>query len=315
LPRVSFLVPASPNAAFYSQIAALNLALKALPWRRWEPSLHVTMGPRMPGASSDDRFDRWRAYVREVEFTYVSEARWAAQDNWAQVDSTLWTAPRNADVLVSLDADTFPVSSLEGILDEVLAADSVAGVMAHYPPPSIKSCEGWHEIADNLHVPCLKLGQFYSLVDPGMADEHRRAPSYFNGGVIFYASSCFEGFLRAYMRLRSKLSHVLADGSDFSGQIAIPFALAEVPIRPIVLPMRYNYPNDDNAIAANPGELEQAVIYHYLRTQAFDRRAIFASAADYQSFLSMPLDGSNLAFREAVRNVAGPSYPFPRVDR
>jgi hypothetical protein len=272
------------------------------------------MGPRMADASADDRFDRWSAHVREVEFHYVSEARWAAQDNWAQVDSTLWTAPRDSDVLVSLDADTFPVSSLENILDEVLASNSIAGVMAHYPPPSIKDWQGWHEIAGSLHVPCLKLEQFYSLVDPGVADEHRRAPSYFNGGVIFYAASCFDGFLRSYMSMRSKLSRVLADGSDFSGQIAIPFALAESRIRPIVLPMRYNYPNDDNAIAANPGELEQTVIFHYLRTQAFDRRKIFASAAEYESFLSMPLDGSNLAFREAVRNVVGPSYPFPQVD-
>jgi hypothetical protein len=268
----------------------------------------------MPGASSGDRFDRWSAHVREVEFKYVSEARWTALGNWAQVDSTLWTAPRDADVLVSLDADTFPVSSLESILDQVLAANSIAGVMAHYPPPPIKDWQEWHRIADRLHVPCLKLEQFYSLADPGVADEHRRAPSYFNGGVIFYAASCFEGFLRAYMRLRPKLSHVLADGSDFSGQIAIPFALAEARIHPIVLPMRYNYPNDDDAIAANPGELEQAVIFHYLRTQAFDRRRIFASAAGYESFLSMPLDGSNLVFREAVRNVAGTSYPFPQVD-
>jgi arginase family enzyme len=119
MPKVAFLVPASPNAGFYSQIAALNLALKKLSWGRWEPELCVTMGARSFPADVNDAFERWLDYVKDFAFSYVSQTRWERMNNWAQVDATLLNAPRDADVYVTLDADTLPVANLEAVLEAV----------------------------------------------------------------------------------------------------------------------------------------------------------------------------------------------------
>jgi hypothetical protein len=59
-----------------------------------------------------------------------------------------------------------------------------------------------------------------------------------------------------------------------------------------------------------PEELANVVVYHYLRTAAFDRHEIFVDAARYARFLDAPLSGVNRRFRDAVREIAGPAYPF-----
>ena len=311
MPKAAFLVAASPNAGFYSQIAAINLALKALPWKRWEPEVYVTMGSRNSAAVSEDRFERWRPYVREVNFAYVSETEWERINNWAQVDSTFLFAPRNADAYVKIDADTLPVAGLEDILDEIYATQSIGGVMAHFPPPEIADMHRWEEIAAKIGVKQPICSSEYSLIGKDAPEYKRKAPIYFNGGVVFFAQTSVDMFVRPYIELRHRLVETFPNKiEEFSAQIAMSFAIKEAALRAIKLPMRFNYPNDDAAIPLHPGELENAVIFHYLRTHAFDRQKIFTSAGEYKDFLEMSLTGTNLAFQTSVRRILGPTYPF-----
>jgi hypothetical protein len=74
--------------------------------------------------------------------------------------------------------------------------------------------------------------------------------------------------------------------------------------------MRYNFPNDPLAEQLHPRELEKVVAFHYLRTDQFDRHAIFATAESYSRFFSLPLSGVNEAFRKAVETMFGADYPF-----
>ena len=141
MPKVAILLAASPNKGFYSQISALNLACRKLAWGRWEWEICAAMGCRTPGVDEEDEFARWRMHLRDVTFTYVSEAKWEQKNNWVQVEAQLSMAPRDADVYLALDADTLPVSGLEDVLDEVVATQSISGVMAHYPPPTLADIE------------------------------------------------------------------------------------------------------------------------------------------------------------------------------
>jgi hypothetical protein len=59
-----------------------------------------------------------------------------------------------------------------------------------------------------------------------------------------------------------------------------------------------------------PTELENATVFHYLRTDAFDRHQIFVSAEHYEQFLGLSLNGVNQRFQEAVRAIVGERYPF-----
>ena len=48
--------------------------------------------------------------------------------------------------------------------------------------------------------------------------------------------------------------------------------------------MRYNFPNDPIAERMYPDDLANVVVYHYLRTAAFNRHEIFVDAADTPGF-------------------------------
>ena len=96
----------------------------------------------------------------------------------------------------------------------------------------------------------------------------------------------------------------------FSGQIALALAIAETGVRSCALPMRYNFANDERADARYPEELDTVCIFHYLRTDNFDRHKIFASPSAYHQFLELPLAGSNEVFQSYVSTLIGSEYPF-----
>src|SRR5262245_26130761 len=128
--RVAILVAASPTTAFYSQVAALRLAVLRLRWSRWEPSLHVYVGgPHDPAA-----LEEWRPHLDGVQIQWSSAARFALHGDWAQSDDVFGSAPQGADVLLAMDADTLPVAGLETVLEHVRETGAIAGVIAHYPP-------------------------------------------------------------------------------------------------------------------------------------------------------------------------------------
>lgn len=248
--------------------------------------------------------------------TRVSPKHFARDDNWAQCDASLLSAPRDADVLVSLDADTLPVSGFEEVLDHVMNTQSIAGVMAHFPFPGSKGAADWNDIASAVIGKPLFCLYTHSLVGPEEPDERRCAPFYVNGGVIFFARGCFGRFLDRYLTLRprviERMSALIDPGiaSDFSFQAATTLAIMDSEIPVWSLPMRYNFPNDELADRLHPQESGHAAIYHYLRKDQFDRHEIFTTAEAYAQFLSLPLSGPNSRFQDAVRRVLGTEYPF-----
>lgn len=308
MPKVAFVIPGSPTPAFYSQIAAISLALRTLPWTRWTPSIHAFFG----GEYTPDEctiLSRWIPHLQDVTITRVSQERFAREDNWAQCDVAMLSAPRDADVLVALDADTLPVAGLENILDRVHNSKSIAGVMAHFPFPGARGPEEWNSLAETLIGRSIDFPYTHSLVGPDEPEARRRAPFYLNGGVVFYSRACFGPFLRKYLSLRNRLMREMT-ATDFSSQVAHTLAIAEREIPAIELPMRYNFPNDEASERLHPVEALEVVIYHYLRTDQFDRHTIFTTRAAYDEFLSLQLSGPNLRFQNAVREILGEEYPF-----
>lgn len=308
MPKVAFLIPASPTDAFYSQIAAISRGLKALRWSAWEPSIHAFFGGNDP-ADAGDTLDQWLPHLQDVEMTRVSQLNYIKQGNWAQCDATIISAPRDADVLVSLDADTLPVGEFEDVLDRVMETQCIAGVLAHYPFPGSTGMDGWNEIAKYHIGKPLAFSHTHSLVGPGEPENRRQAPFYINGGVIFYSRECFGKFSRSYLPLREKLMSIM-ENNDFASQVANTLAIADGNILTWALPMRYNFPNDEIAQQLHPEESQNVIIHHYLRTARFNRHEIFTTAGAYDKFLELELDGPDLRFQKDVRKVLGADYPF-----
>jgi hypothetical protein len=127
--HVAILIPASPVPAFFSQIAAFSLALKSLRWSRWRPTLRVVMG----GDVDTQALKRWSPFLSDVEIMLLSRTQSLKEGIWAQYDSLYQISPRDADIILRMDADTLPVGDFEEVLDQVAEIDGVGGVIEHYP--------------------------------------------------------------------------------------------------------------------------------------------------------------------------------------
>src|SRR6266513_36201 len=130
MPKAAFLIPASPTRAFFAQVAAFSLALSRLGWHQWEPSLQVYMG----GEVDTEALRDWLPHMRDVATVFVPAAVSDATPwYYAQIDALYRWAPREADVLVRMDADTLPVGNIEDLLDYVAETNCIAGVIGHFP--------------------------------------------------------------------------------------------------------------------------------------------------------------------------------------
>src|SRR6266498_1395154 len=231
---------------------------------------------------------------------------------YAQIDSLFRCAPADADVLIRMDADTLPVRNFEDLLDYVLETSSVAGVITHYKfptPPGLSARESWLKLADQLITESLDFSHTCSLSLSDVPEEDRSIPFCVNDGMVLFAKSVFPDVARHYLELRPKLMDRIPD-PYFSGQIALALAIAQSGVRTCALPIRYNFPNDELAVARYPEEMDAVTIFHYLRTNVFDRQQIFSSAEAYREFLGLPLVGANKIFQSCVLELIGPEYPF-----
>jgi hypothetical protein len=290
--RVAILVAASPTTAFYSQIAALRLAVLRLRWSRWEPSVHVYVG----GPHGPSTLEEWLPHLDGVQIYWSSAARFARDGDWAQSDDVFMSPPAEADVLLAMDADTLPVDVLEPVLEQVHETGAIAGVIAHYPPfpqpleatrpASIR--ERWRQLSQGLLDAPLDFSYSHMLMGTEIDTEQRAAPFYLNFGVVFFPRDAFRRIAPVYLTLRPQLMERMLF-PDFSGQAALTLAIAQ---------------------QMYPAELERAVVFHYLRTNTFDRHQIFATAREYEEFLALHLEGVDQRFQDAVRRIIGERYPF-----
>jgi hypothetical protein len=287
----------------------MNLALRKLPWARWEPSVHLYVG----GAQDEHAFRRWQPFLGDVHIHWTSDESFAREGDWAQSDDVFRFAPANADVLMAVDADTFPVQTLEDVLDRVVQTHSMAGVMAHFPnvvnETDASVADAWARMASGLTNRPLDFSFAHSLVSRETSPALRRAPFYLNFGVVFFARTAFEAVATNYLVMRPTLMERMPY-PDFSGQAALTLAATEAGVSTWAMPMRYNFPNDPIAEEMYPEELEHVVVFHYLRTTRFDRHQIFTSAEHYARFLALTLSGADWRFQQAVKSIIGSEYPF-----
>jgi hypothetical protein len=221
---VAILIAGSRNASFYSQIAAIVLAVHRLPWQRWRPTLHAYLGGPPFAPDDDADWRHWERYLHGVRVHFASAEDYRRKENWAQSDASLEAAPSDADALLSLDADTLPVAGFEDVLDRVADEDLIAGVIAHYPPPPGETPRAdWARASHGILTRPLTFPYVYSLLEPGYDADAGAAPFYINGGVVFYGRRCFDRFVPRYLDIRAHVAARVAFDA-FSGQIAATLA-------------------------------------------------------------------------------------------
>ena len=124
-----------------------------------------------------------------------------------------------------------------------------------------------------------------------------------------FAREYFDRFAPLYLETRPHLADRLVN-PYYAGQVALALSAARIPLPSIALPLRFNLPNDPVVTERYPEELENAVVFHYLREDQFDRQQIFRWRETYSVFLARPLNPANARFRDSVRTLFGEEYPF-----
>jgi Glycosyltransferase 61 len=308
--KVTFLVPASATAGFLSQIAALQLALRRLPWTRWQADIVACIGDR-PGLEATLQLSRWLPYLDDV--TVILPRERATDGGYdGQIDELYRAAPADADVLVRADADTLPVATLEPLLDFVLERSAIAGVTAHYrfpAPPGVGNREAWDALAQGFLAEPLRFEHSYALVTPDVSQEEQACPFYLNDGFVVFAREYFDRFAPLYLDTRPSVADRLVN-PYYAGQIALALSAARIPLPSVALPLRFNFPNLPVAVDQHPEELASAVVFHYLNEDQVDRQKIFRWRETYAVFLERPLHPANARFRDSVRVLFGEEYPF-----
>ncbi len=306
--KIEFLIPGSPNDAFFSQVAMFRLALDSLGGVYERARLVLCLG-------GNDRTPipvRWKPHLERVELLHTPNEHARQKKNCGSFRYEVLDG--GADLSVLCDADTLLIQAFDpGVLEGFARQPAVRGVIAHYPPP-LSDASGhdysahgqqwfWNFITHHTANKNIDFAHCYTLMN-----ERVPCPFYVNYGFVIGTPGLL---LRLRVELRPLLPKIRALLDNyFADQIGLAVACAAVGAPTEALPMRYNFPNDPLADSMYPEELASASVIHYLRTERFDRHRIFASPSAFREFLELPLVGSDRVFQRRVTEITGGHYPF-----
>lgn len=302
--KLEFLIPASPNAGFFSQIAMFRRGLDYLGGDYAAARLVAVFGAEVVSPIPEE----WRHHLERVEIHWVEPQHFRARGYLATGNLRFDLISPAADISIICDADTLLVRPFGADLLALIGREAVAGVIAHYHFPW-EGSQGqpqrdWQSVAQAALNHPIALSHAYTLAGTGEPE----APFYINFGFVAGTPSGLTKLWSEMKRIETRVESIL--GNYFSSQVSFALAAAKSCVSTFPLPMRYNFANDARAESFYPDELRQAILLHYLRGDVFDRQRIFTSPAAYEEFMAMPLQGANALLREHVRLVAGSAFPF-----
>ena len=215
----------------------------------------------------------------------------------------------SAPVVMLADADTFVAGELGSLVTRCQDEQAFAGVIAHAPPfeadDSLTPAEHWRRLYESLHLPAPAFefehtGFGVMRKDPGA----RHCPAYFNLGMLVAPAEVMNRAGAALYEDMVAVDRVYP--TPFKCQIALTLSLARMGAKPLALPMRYNFANDQRLADKYPEELRQVRLFHYLRRHIgpFDKVRDFADYAAADAFLARSdLEGVNREMQAALRRV------------
>ena len=223
-------------------------------------------------------------------------------------------APFRSDFVMICDADVLFVRPIDDVLERVATAEGVGGSMAHVSP----FVQPFSDVPEGSHAGWWRrIFEAYDLELPPLEHEHsgfgtlydepdaRFSPAYFNSGVVIGTRSAMTRLawhaFPATEAVRSVHNVVYCD------QLALSLMMyaAQVPI--LVLPVRFNCPNDPVMEKHLPDDYRDIRILHYLRQDVVDRRTAFVSQDSLRSLLGRTdLAGVNELLRTRLAEILAP---------
>jgi hypothetical protein len=303
--KLDFIIPASPNDAFFSQLAMFRLGLDALGGPYRDARLVAVFG-------ADERSALpliWRPRFERIEVEWAEPEAFKRDSYRAQGDRRFEVMRPDADVVVLCDADTLLIRPFSEDVLEVVRNDAIGGVIAHYHFPwaetSGDSAVDWNALSRRVLGAPIATPFQYTLLNPTLPGA---CPFYINLGFLVGSPESLLSLHESCQEIRSQVRGILQN--VFDAQVTLALASAAKGLKTAALPMQYNFPNDPIADTAYPADMDEIRLIHYLRTEHFDRHYIFSDRRSFDHFLSLKLSGSNLLFQQHVLHLTGGNYPF-----
>ncbi len=303
--RIALAIPGEINDGFLSQIAAFRLALRRLPPPYGEARILAFLGAK---SATEQVPERWCTALQDVDIRIVT--RDPTEGYVPQARARFGIDEPGLDYVFLCDADTLPLGPFDKALSKLLRGAPVVGVVAHGPPPHFRHSD-WNALANELTGTPLTFPHRYTIwrpKNPGMA-EAIRAPFYLNHGIVGFRADALRIFHEPYLALRAAVE-ARVDPPAFAGQMALTLTLHHLGLKGAALPMRFNFPNDDRALALYPKEARDVRLLHVLREARFQRATLFADPGAFATFMSARPEGADALVYDALMRLTCGEYPF-----
>ncbi len=310
-------VPISPRDDYFNRIHFIARSVRSLGDEYANVRVRVTVGADQDPDDLDRRMP-WASQAG-IDWVWVDRNEFVSWKNtqhpYIATMMERFKPPFSTKYVLMLDADVLVMRAFDEVVAKLTAKPGIAAVMAHVSPFGFAAgpehVQWWRRMAEAANVRLPNFDNEHSgwgLMD---SDPLRRfSPPYFNTGVVLASSEVLENFYEAYMRCLFAVRGVL--DSYFFEQIAMTLALAQLGIDPIVLPPRYNFPNQSEFDQAYADDLAQVHFLHFLRNDVIDRGADFISLQKIAKLVSRKdLKGSNEALRRRMEEL----LPLVQADR
>jgi hypothetical protein len=298
-PRLEVHVPISPTPVFLNRVHYLAASVATYGGALADSPVVVTVGADQPPEDLAARLPWTRHYP--IEWRWVDREDFRRYSYFATRVQRFTHRFRAGSVLM-LDADVVMTGSLADLVEAVEATRSFHGSPAHLSP--VRGGFTWEKLfaaAGLGAVPyaCEHTGFGLMFHEP----ENRRCPPYFNLGVL---AAPADVMARIGDGIFDELRVVAELESTFRAQMSVCLALVRGKLPWRVLPLRYNFPNDQCFVAAYRAEFEDVRLLHFLRTDELDRDTDFQSPAHVEELFRRrgpALSEVNRRFLERLRSV------------
>ncbi len=288
---------ASPTRGSFGQIALFVQSLRALGYSASDAFVKVFLG-----ASCDDEIDAlWHQPPNGIEVVWADQENVGLNGIYAQCDASFADQDFRAALVVYCDTDTVWLQRIDELLEKLAhSRETIAGVMAHYPPPwqrnEAKDDEEWSALGQTVVGSPLASDCAYSI------RRDLAAPFYPNFGFLAMQSRIMETKGLEYLALTNRAADFLRV-KYFKYQLAVPLLCQKYDIVTMSLPPVYNFINDAAYETLYPTLVSDAKVIHYLRGDRIDRTQVFSEARAFREFLEAQRSGIDFMLQERVRQV------------
>lgn len=295
---LEFRTTISPTPYFFRRIHYMAASIRQLGGKLADHEIVVSVG----GNEEQENLYRTQPWsnLYPILWRWVDPMAYVLHGYKTTARDRCWHMAR-ARLVMFVDADVIFIRDFSELLNEIEQSPAICGVMAHISPfPQYKehSPQSWWQ----------KLFQKFEIPDPPFDCEHsgwncmftdetyRYTPAYFNGGMIVGPVELMDRMCALMPAAEDAVDAVLEN--HYRLQLARTLAIykASLPFR--VLPIKFNFPNDERFERAYPAELDDLRILHYLRRHIVHRDRDFMNTDSVTSLLARTdLTGANEKLR------------------